>query len=187
MFFLLYFLLFILFLAVILAVVVFVYVVTNIFFIAFITKVPPIQTDKKYFSKIFDRLPITAQTVIYDLGCGGGNFLMAASKLGAKKCVGYELSFWPYLSAKIKAWFSGKSKIDILYVDFFKADLRQADLVYVYLVPPLLERVAKKLAQELKLGAIAAVKGRPLPGSRTYDEKIVLDEKRNYCVYIYKF
>lgn len=165
---------------------VFLYVAVNIFFIAFVTKVPPVSTEKKYLAQIFEQVRITPQTVIYDLGCGHGNFLIEAAKFRPKKCVGYELSLWPYLKAKFRAKFEGRGRVKVVSKDFFKADLGDANVVYVYLVPPLLVLVSEKLKHELRPGATVLVKGSPLPGIK-YINKICLDDRRDYWLYVYKF
>jgi len=150
-----------------------------------ITRVPPISTDRKYLAKILQQAVITPQSVVYDLGCGSGNFLMAAAKLGPKKCVGYELSLMPYLAAALRSIF-GPGNARVHFRDFFKADISDADIVYIYLVPPLLERVARKLKAEMKPGAVALSKGVPLPGLE-FSSKIILDAERSYPLYSYKF
>lgn len=163
-----------------------IYVLTNIFFIALVTGVPPVQTEKKFFASILATLPITPQTVICDLGCGGGSFLLAASRLNPKACIGYELSLWPYLAAKFRAILLGRGKIQIFFRDLFKADLAAVNFVYVYLLPSLAEKLAAKLSRELSPGAIAAVKGQPLP-RRQYYHKIILDAAKGQNVYSYRF
>jgi len=152
----------------------------------FITRVPPISTDRKYYARIFQQIRITQKTVIYDLGCGSGKFLLAASKFHPKKSIGYELSLMPYLAAQFRAVFLSHGRMQVNFKDFFKVGIRDADLVYIYLVPPLLGRVAQKLKHELKPGAVALVKGQELPDLK-YVNKIVLDDKRGYPLYVYKF
>lgn len=183
---LIFFLNFILIVTFIFTVLVALYVIINVLYILFVTKVPPVQTKRRYFHQIFSQYRINSETIVYDLGCGGGNFLMAAVKFEPKKCIGYELSLLPYLEARIKAWLWGRSRVKVLCKDFFKADIRDADLVFVYLIPRLLGRVAQKLRHEMKTGAVAIIKGAPLPEMK-YVNKIALDEKRNYYAYIYKF
>jgi hypothetical protein len=110
---------------------------------------------------------------------------MEAAKFQPKKCVGYELSIIPYFWAQLKALFYGRGRIKIYPKDFFRADIRDADIVYIYLVPSVLGRVAQKLKRELRPGTIVLSKGSPLPELK-YCNKISLDDKRNYLLYIYK-
>ncbi len=181
-----YLVLVILGLTVVVTAVVSIYVVVNILFILFVTQVPPVQTERQHFNAIFSQFRINSESVIYDIGCGGGNFLMAAAQFEPKKCVGYELSLFPFLQALIKSWFQGRGLARVYFKNFFRADLSDADFVYVYLVPPLLGRVAQKLKHELKPGAMVIVKGCPLP-EISYVNKITLDAKRDYYAFVYKF
>lgn len=180
-----YVLLFFLVLLVIFTVFLLIVIASNILSML-ITKVPPVSTGKKYFERIFQQVRITPQTAIYDLGCGSGEFLLAASKFRPKKCVGYELSLMPYLAAQFKALFLSQGGMQVNFRDFFKINIRDADIVYIYLVPPLLGRVAQKLKHELKPGAVALVKGQELPDLK-HVNKIVLDDKRGYPLFVYKF
>jgi len=157
----------------------------NIIFLL-VTKVPPISTERKYFNLIFQQIKITPQTIIYDLGCGNGNFLIEAAKFLPRKCIGYELSLIPYFLALIKAIFYGRGRVEVIWSSFFKANIRDADIIYIYLVPPLLDRVVQKLKHELRPGTMVLSKGSPLPGL-DFINKIVLDQQRDYWLYVYKF
>lgn len=151
-----------------------------------LTKVPPISTASKYLPVILEQAAIGPDSVVVDLGCGSGNFLLAAAALRPEICIGYELSPLPYCWASLRAAFSGFGHIRVRFVDFFRADISQADIVYVYLVPPLLGRVAQKLKSELKPGTVVLAKGMPLPGL-PLARQVVLDADRDYFLYIYEF
>ncbi len=165
---------------------VFFYILGNVLSVLFLTGVPSVQTDKKYFKQIFSQLDINEKTIIYDLGCGNGNFLLYSLKFNPLKVVGYELSLWPYLSAKIKSLIWGQGKMKITFRNFFKADFNEADIIYIYLTKSALKKLNDELVKKIKSKTIVVVKGEPLPKINYYN-KINLDEKRNYFAYIYKF
>lgn len=181
-----YFFNFLIFSVTIIAFFVFIWVLGNVLSVLFLTNVPSVQTDKKYFKQIFSQLDINEKTVIYDLGCGNGNFLLYCLKFNPLKVVGYELSLWPYLSAKIKALIWGQNKMKIIFKNFFKVDFNEADIIYLYLTKPVLKKFSEELIKKIKSKTIIVVKGEPLPKINYYS-KINLDEKRNYCAYVYKF
>ena len=108
----------------------FLYLIYSII-VYFRTKVPYIVTPRKYFSVIFQHLNITPQTIIYDLGCGTGDFLFAAEKHNPKKLFGFELSplhaWYGIIKAKIL-----KSKANIHCQDFLKADIQEVDIIYLF-------------------------------------------------------
>lgn len=122
----------------------------------FRTHVPYVGTAKQYVSTIFRHIPITEKTIVYDLGCGKGNFLFAAERYHPQALVGYELSPYLVLHAKIEAWFR-RSNVKVHLKDFFSVDISQADLIYLYLVPPVLEQLWPKIQKEGKKGAIVLI------------------------------
>jgi len=90
----------------------------------------------------------------YDLGCGNGKVVFYIGKNSKAKSVGIEMALPIYFWAKIKQIFSGCKNCNILYKNFFKVDLTDVDVVYIFGYPISLKlRVAKKLQKELKPGA----------------------------------
>src|SRR3989339_2154343 len=116
------------------------------------TKVPIVITPKGYIKELFrnlDKETIGANKVVYELGSGNGDFLFAAEKLGPKKLIGYELSPWHLFYCKIKAKFT-RSRAVFLGRDFFRVDLSDADVVYVFLVPEVVKKLWRKIKAECK-------------------------------------
>jgi hypothetical protein len=57
------------------------------------TKIPIIMTPQRYYTELFDNFPIKKDSVVYELGCGRGDFLFGAEKFEPKKMIGMDLSF----------------------------------------------------------------------------------------------
>ena len=150
------------------------------------TKVPYVATPKRYFSLIFKNINITPRTIIYELGCGKGDFLFAAEKFNPQELVGFELSplhaFWGKIKAK-----GLKSKVKILCQNFFKANIQEADIIYLFLVKPVLLKVWQKLREEAKKGAIVIILSDAIPGV-SYKKMIDTnpDKKKSSKIYIYQ-
>lgn len=119
----------------------------------FRTRVPYVVTPKKYFPIIFQNIKITPETVVFDLGCGKGDFLFACEKFKPKKLVGYELSPLHALYAKVKARLK-RSRVEIFCKDFYTADISQADIIYLFLVPKIVNSVWQKIKKQAKMGAL---------------------------------
>lgn len=83
----------------------------------------------------------------YDLGCGDGKLVFAAAGAGAQ-AVGYEISLLPYLIALSRSFNIKNTKI--IFKDFWKADLSDADVVYIFLTPKVNPKAKAKLEKELK-------------------------------------
>ncbi|UCE43662.1 MAG: class I SAM-dependent methyltransferase [Candidatus Bathyarchaeota archaeon] len=91
--------------------------------------------------------------LVYDLGCGDGRIvIMAAQEFGAK-AVGVELREDLVKKAYERVSELGlDNRVRIMQSDLFKADLRSADVVTLYLTTSANEKVKPKLESELKHG-----------------------------------
>lgn len=126
------------------------------------------------FAKIRDK------DVVYDLGAGDGALLITAAKEFGARAVGVEIDPLRVMIAKLAVLFSGQSeKVKIVRKNFFEADIKDATVVFMYLVPKALARLKPKLLKELK------------PGTRivTFVYKInlpVIEEDLKNEIYLYR-
>lgn len=104
---------------------------------------------------------IKAGEKFYDLGCGDGKIVFAAAGAGAE-AVGFEISLLPYLIAKINSRYVENAKI--LFKDFWKVNLSDADIVYCFLTPKANKKLKEKLESELKKGARVVAYTWPIEG-----------------------
>ena len=94
------------------------------------------------------------QTItVYDLGCGDGRFVIAAARRGAV-AVGYDLAWGPYLMGRISACMYGQGRATILMEDMWTADLSDASVIFLYLLPPILKLLQTKILAEVQPGTI---------------------------------
>lgn len=126
------------------------------------THVPYVVTPRKHLPLIMEHLGITPDSIIYDLGCGKGDVLFAAEKFHPKKLVGFELSPLHAWYAQTKSWFL-KSKVQIYRRDFFTADISDADIIYLFLVQSVVEKIWVKLQKETKPGTKVVVLANTIP------------------------
>ena len=148
--------------------------------------VGPITASKKGIGKALKLAEIKPDERFYDLGCGDGRVLVKAVKKYNCYGVGYELVFPYYLLAKARAKLSGKSdKIDVRCKNFFKADLQNADVIFCFLAPRLMQKIWKLLQEtELKKGARLVSYGFRIKDLEP--EKIIKRSKENWNIYLYK-
>ncbi len=154
---------------------------------------PYLRSSSKLIREIISKIDFSAkggkdQPVVYELGCGDGRFLRALAKNKKIKAVGIENFILPYALAAFFNIFV-KNKIKLIYKDFFKIDLSQADYVFCYLMPRSMDILEEKLGRELKPGAVIIsntfrFKSWPL------EKEIFLDEAKkaglNKKLFIYK-
>jgi len=99
---------------------------------------------------------------MYDLGCGDARVVCAAARAGAQ-ATGFEVSLLPYLLAQVRIALQKNKNARVRYRDFWSVDLRDADLVYFFLMPKIYPKLKEKLERELKPGAKVIAYVWPLP------------------------
>lgn len=98
-----------------------------------------------------------------ELGCGDGRVVITAAKERGVKGTGIELSLIQVLAAKARALIS-RSGVRIKWQNAFHANLKDADLVYLFLMPETYEKIRPKLEAELKPGSRVVSYVWPIPG-----------------------
>lgn len=92
--------------------------------------------------------------VVYDLGCGDGRIIVAASKIYGARSVGIEADPIRYLISLLRVRALGlKGKVRVIYGNFFNVNLSEATVVTLFLQPGTNARLEPKLASELRSGA----------------------------------
>jgi SAM-dependent methyltransferase len=96
---------------------------------------------------------VSPADVVYDLGSGDGRIPIAAAREHGARGVGIELDARLIELARCNAREAGVEKqVEFREQDFFKADLREATVVTLFLFPELNRRLKTKLLAELKPG-----------------------------------
>ncbi len=150
------------------------------------------------------KLGITSQDIFYDLGSGDGKVVFIVNKLTGAKCVGFELTWWTHILAKIKSKFillrpafvktsAGRqgyggqeyqnSKLQFKNQNFFKHSWEEATVIYGYLYPPLMGRVEEKFLADCKPGSMAIIRDFPFPKLKPLE---IIYRPKNHEIYIYK-
>jgi len=118
-----------------------------------VSAAPWVPTRSDILDEIINAGDIKKGQKVYDLGCGDGRLVFAAAKKGAY-AIGYELSLLIFLLARFKRLFSAnKQNSEIIFKSFWTADLRDADAIFIYLMPRINKKLGKKFKEELKKGA----------------------------------
>lgn len=114
--------------------------------------VPYVPTPKKVVEFMIERANLKGSETIYDLGCGDARILIATKKkFPGVRAIGYELPVGVWLLAKIRIWAS-KQNVIVHLQNYLKADLSDADVIFLYLVPEVMQKLCRKLEKELKPG-----------------------------------
>ena len=89
--------------------------------------------------------------LVYDLGCGDGRIIITAAREYGARAVGIEIDLLRYLWCQtLITVLRLRGQVRIVYGDFFKQDLRHADIVICYLLQHTNEALQGKFEQDLQ-------------------------------------
>lgn len=96
---------------------------------------------------------VTGDDVVYDLGCGDGRIVIAAARDRGARGVGIDIDPQRIAEATANAAKAGVSRrVTFRETDLFTADISEATVVMLYLLPSLNLKLLPKLMAELKPG-----------------------------------
>jgi hypothetical protein len=121
-----------------------------------------VSTSGARIRSFLEAVPMSSDQLLIDLGCGDGRVLRYARKLYGVRTIGYEINPMAYLRARLHCL--AKNGIQIRYGNFWHADVGHADVIFCYLFPDVMARMAHKIEQEAKPGATVVSCNFPLPG-----------------------
>lgn len=109
-----------------------------------VARVPFVRLLPSTIQEIFTDLHLKPGNIVYDLGCGDGRVLIEAAKTQPNSTyIGIEKAFVPYLLAKFRTRHC--SQITIHRDDITKANFQNATLVFMYLMPELINKIEPQL------------------------------------------
>ena len=129
------------------------YVVSSV--ISDVKGAPYVPLQKKYVRWLVDIFPLTAASVFSDLGSGDGRVVFAAARrYDLRKAVGYEYAPWPYWKSRLFKIIYHMPSVVFHHLDMRTASLRDADVIYLYLYPKLIDLMIKIISQQVRDGTV---------------------------------
>ena len=144
-----------------------------------------VSTPRKNIAAFLDKVPMDSSMLLVDLGCGDGRVLLDAHRRYGVRAVGYELNMLAYLRAFFRTL--RVRGITVKREDFWMADLSAVDIVFCYLYPDVMKKLADKVKQEMKPGAKLISCNFPLPGCENTDCIPPRRSMNKDPIYIYHF
>jgi SAM-dependent methyltransferase len=115
---------------------------------------PPVPTKPERIRKALKLARLQPNEILYDLGAGDGRVLLIAVQDFGAKAVGIEVGPIQCALIWLRAVASGfGNKIDVRWENFYKANLSDADVVFVYATSKEVVKLASPLEKQLKKGA----------------------------------
>lgn len=119
-------------------------------FYAAVTSGPFVPTSRKRHRAMLILADLKPSDIVYDLGCGDGRLVFRSAQF-CKKAIGYELSIPLYIFGKIRQLFNPKNA-QIRYGNIWKQDYKDANVLFVYLLPKAMKQFYKEVWPTLKPG-----------------------------------
>jgi SAM-dependent methyltransferase len=114
---------------------------------------PFVRTPDKVVSAMLKLAGVKASDFVYDLGCGDGRIVIAAAKEYGAHGVGIDIDPERVQEARENARKAGVEALVKFEVnDLFAADIHNASVVALYLLPDVNLRLRPKLLKDLKPG-----------------------------------
>jgi SAM-dependent methyltransferase len=114
---------------------------------------PYVRTPDKVVNAMLKLAGVKATDIVYDLGCGDGRIVIAAAQQYGAHGVGIDIDPERVQEARE---YAGKAGVEALVKfevnDLFAADIHNATVIALYLLPDVNLRLRPKLLKELKPG-----------------------------------
>ncbi|MBI2404878.1 hypothetical protein HYV22_01715 [Candidatus Gottesmanbacteria bacterium] len=148
--------------------------------IAFVNGAPYVPSTNPTAKVMIALARIKPGMTVYDLGSGDGRLLFLTSQKGAN-AIGLEINPFLVIWTWMKKIFSPyRSTITVRWQNFWKVNLADADIVFVYLLPWRMEKLAAKLKKELKPGSLV------ISNSFIFPKWKILRQDKLHHVYVFR-
>jgi SAM-dependent methyltransferase len=120
------------------------------------TRTPDVQyvpTPNNVVAEMLRLTAVTKKDVVYDLGCGDGRLVITAAKRYGARGVGIDIDPQRISESRANARQAGVTdRVQFLQQDLFEADIHEATVVTLYLLPKLNVQLRPKLLRDLRPG-----------------------------------
>lgn len=145
---------------------------------------PYVKTKRATLEEILSNADLKPKQRFVDLGCGDGIVVRMAVKRYKVLGVGIDINPLLIYRAKIINQFQKNKSIKFYKQNIFKADIRNADVIYMFLLPKLLVKLKEKLLKESKKNALIISHGFEIEGWKKYEFKKL--KNKPFSTYYYR-
>ena len=162
----------------------------NLYFvdiIGFMYDVPFVATPEVVVRRMLQLARVRPGDVLYDLGSGDGRIVITAAKEFGARAFGVEIRKDLYEQSMARIKDLGLSdRATIINASFYEVPLTDADVVTMYLLTTVNERLKPKLEKELRPAARVVTHDFEVPGWRPVVVEEVYEEWRSHKLFLYK-
>jgi predicted RNA methylase len=121
--------------------------------IPMISGLPWIPTRPARIHQALTLAHISPGDILYDLGSGDGRVLVMAAREFGACAIGIEISPIHCVVARVNAFLGGiNDKVEIRWTSFYNVDLKDADVIFVYMTSRETTRLRPRLERQLRPG-----------------------------------
>lgn len=148
--------------------------------------VPFVPTPMEVVREMLRVAGLKPGETVLDLGCGDGRVLVVAAKEFGARAIGIELRTDLVSKAALNAIKEGvRDKILIIHGNFFELRLPPADVIFLYLLTSVNERLRPKLEREAKPGTRIVSHDFEVVGWKPNRIVEFRDGSRSHRIYLY--
>jgi len=115
---------------------------------------PPVPTQPERIQKALRLANLQPNEILYDLGAGDGRVLLIAARDFGANAVGLEIGPVQCVLIWLRAVASGfGNQIQVRWENFYKANLQDANIVFVYATSKEVMKLASHLETQMKKGS----------------------------------
>jgi cyclopropane fatty-acyl-phospholipid synthase-like methyltransferase len=147
---------------------------------------PFVPSPQPVVERMLEAADLKPGETVFDLGCGDGRIVITAARDFRAKGVGVELSEKLAREAEDQVRRMGlQNRVSIIHGDLLKADLRSADIVTLYLLTDVNDRLKPILEKELRPGGRVVSHDFMIRGWKPSRVDEVNVNNRTHMIYVY--
>jgi hypothetical protein len=151
---------------------------------------PYVPTPEAVVARMLEMAKVGKDSVVYDIGCGDGRFIIAAAERYGARGVGIDIDPQRIRESKANAKTAGvEDRVKFRQEDATKVDISEATVLTIYLLPESNELLRPKFEKELKPGVLVVSHNYEIPGwkDREIGSDTVTDpDGKEHSIFLYK-
>ncbi len=150
-------------------------------------EVPFVPTPEVVVKRMLQLANVRPGELVFDLGCGDGRIVITAARdfNAYAACVEIRRDLYEQTLRRVRE-LGLEGKIKVVHGNFFEVDLSDADVVTMYLLTSVNEKLRPKLERELRPGTRVVSHDFEIPGWRPIIVEDLYEEWRSHKIYLYR-
>jgi len=120
---------------------------------------PYVPTEKKVIDEMLKAAELKKGQLFLELGSGDGRIVCRAVKKYGVRGLGVEVNPLLVQNARLQARLQKLAGVKFVKQNIFNADLKSAEVIYLFLMPKLIKELFPKFQKEIKKGALVISHG----------------------------